>query len=162
MNTNETASTMTATLTTPASTVPMPEWFTVLTADVQAEIAELVNYEGYPLNDIREFIEQYGVEAYIAGYYVQWSALTEDGADNDAVEAFVGEFGIETIGDFEDAFHGEYDSEVDFAEQHFDSMLSTLGQLEGAGLVIDWQGTWDTNLCYDFTYVGGFVFRSAF
>lgn len=163
MNTNETTSTMTATLTAPATTVPMPERFTTLSADIQADITEMVNEAGYPLDDICDFIEMYGADAYTSGHYVTWCQLTEElGASNDAIEAFVGEFGIEAIGDFEDAFYGEYDSEADFAEQHFDAMYSGLGELEGAGLVVDWQATWDTNLRYDFTYAGGFVFRSAF
>ena len=157
---NETTSTMTDSVTL---TKPVGQWFTDLSADVQAEITYLVNDEGYPLSDIREFIEQYGVEAYSDGHYMTWCELTErSGADTEAVEAFVDEFGIQNLESFEDAYRGEYDSEEDFAQQYFDNMYSSVGQLEGVGLVVDWQATWDTNLRYDFSYNNGYVFRSDF
>ena len=148
---------------TPLTTAPLGEWFTALSADLQGDITEMVNENGYPLSDIREFVEAYGAEAYASGHYITWCELTEhSGADNDAIEAFVEEFGIDAIGSFEDAFHGEYDSEEDFAQRYFDNMYSGVGQLEDAGLVIDWQATWDTNLRYDFSYNNGYVFRSDF
>ena len=156
---NETTSTMTLTPLTPA---PLGEWFTALSADVQGDITEMVNENGYPLSDIRDFIEQYGVEAYSDGHYVTWCELTEhSGADNDAIEAFVEEFGINYIGDFDDAFRGEYDSEADFAEQYTNDCYTDTTVLPD-WVVIDWQATWDNELSSSFTYNNGYVFFSEF
>jgi antirestriction protein len=161
MNTNETNS-MTAALAPSALCAPVAEWFTELSADVQADITEMVNEQGYPLGDIREFIEQYGVEAYSDGHYVTWCQLTEElGATNEAIEAYVEEIGINYISGFEDAFVGEYESEEDFARSYFDGNYHNIDVLEDNGVVIDWQATWDTNLRYDFVYNNGYVFNSG-
>lgn len=152
MNTN----TMTATFTTDAVR-PMGEWFTALRADTQADITEMVNENGYLLHDIQEFVETYGEQAYCDGHYVTWCELTEDGHDNDAIEAYVDEVGIDCIGSFEDAFRGEYGSEAEFAEQWY----TDIHDFEAPdGVVVDWQATWDTNLSYDFVYNSGYVFDS--
>ena len=153
--------TTTETASMTALSTPMGEWFTDLPADVQGDITEMVNENGYPLNDIQEFIEQYGVQAYSEGHYVTWCELTEhSGADNDAIEAYVAEVGIDCVGGFEDAFVGEYDSEVDFAQQYFDENYHSVSALEDNGVVIDWQATWDTNLSYNYAYNGGYVFNT--
>ena len=153
---NETTSTMTL---TPLTTAPLGEWFTALSADVQGDITEMVNESGYPLSDIEDFIEQYGVEAYSDGHYVTWCRLTEElGATNDAIEAFAEEFGIYCIDGFEDAYRGEYDSEADFAEQYTNDCY-TLGTMPD-WVVIDWQATRDTGLSDSFVYNNGYVFIS--
>jgi Antirestriction protein (ArdA) len=154
MNTNET-STMTATLIAPHDR--LGAWFTQLSADTRADITEMVNENGYPLHDIQEFVETYGEQAYCDGHYVTWCELTEDGHDNDAIEAYVDEVGIYNIGSFEDAFRGEYGSEAEFAEQWY----TDIHDFEAPdGVVVDWQATWDTNLSYDFVYNSGYVFDS--
>lgn len=160
MNTNETNS-MTATLTfsTGSDVVvrAMPEWFLALNADLQGDITEMVNENGYPLSDIGDFIEQYGAEAYASGHYATWCQLEEQcGAPTEAVEAFVEEFGIDSIDGFEDSYYGEYGSESEFAEEYTDSNHS-MGRIP-SWVVIDWQATWDSALCYDFVYNNGYVF----
>jgi hypothetical protein len=152
MNTN----TMTATLAAPATT-PLGEWFTALRADTQGDITEMVNENGYPLLDIKDFIEAYGEQAYCDGYYVTWCGLTEDGHDSEAIEAYIDEVGIDGIGSFEDAFRGEYDSEAEFAEQYYIDIYDFEAP---NGVVVDWQATWDTNLRYDFVYNNGYIFSS--
>jgi hypothetical protein len=148
MNTN--------TMTAPA-TAPLGTWFTDLSTDTQADITEMVNEGGYPLHDIQEFVETYGEQAYIDGHYVTWCELTEDGHDSEAIEAYVDEVSIDGIGNFEDAFRGEYDSEAEFAEQWYTDFSSFEAP---DGVVVDWQATWDTNLRYDFVYNNGYVFNS--
>jgi hypothetical protein len=162
MNTNETNS-MTATLafSTGSDVVvrAMPEWFLALNADLQGDITEMVNENGYPLSDIADFIEQYGAEAYASGHYATWCQLEEEcGASTDAIEAFVDEFGIDAIGSFEDAYHGEYGSEAEFAAEYTNDCYF-MGHMP-SWVVIDWQATWDTQLRYDFTYNNGYVFNS--
>ena len=151
MNTNET-NTMTATLTAPLGT-----WFTALRADTQAEIAWMVNEAGYPLHDIQEFVETYGEQAYCDGHYVTWCELTEDGHDNDAIEAYVDEVGIYNIGSFEDAYMGQHGSGAEFAEEYY---LGSLGVQIPDGIVVDWEATWAKELEGDFACNGGYVFNT--
>ena len=155
---NETTSTMTMTSTLPA-VQPMGEWFTALSADVQGDITEMVNENGYPLEDIRDFIETHGAKAYADGHYATWCQLEEQiGASTEAIEAFVEEFGIHCLDGFEDAYRGEYGSEAEFAEQYTDDYYM-MGHMP-SWLVIDWQATWDTELSSSFTYNNGHVFIS--
>lgn len=151
---------MNKTTSTLPAVQPMGEWFTELSTDIQGDIISMVNENGYPLSDIRDFIEQYGVDAYSDGHYATWCELTEDrSADNDAIEAYVDEVGIDNIGGFEDAYVGEYDSEARFAWAYFNENYP-ISTLEDIGVVIDWQATWDTNLSYNYAYNGGYVFNT--
>ena len=163
MNQTETAPMIALSTSTSAvhllGTVPTGEWFTALSADVQGDITEMVNEAGYPLSDIRDFIEQYGVQAYSDGYYVAWCELTEQGATNEAIEAFAEEFGIYCLESFEDAYRGEYESQADFAEQYTNDCY-TMGNIPD-WVVIDWQATWDTELSNSFEYNNGHVFIST-
>ena len=155
---NETTSTMTMTATL---TKPVGEWFTALSADLQGDITEMVNENGYPLSDIRDFIEQYGSDAYASGHYSTWCELEEQcGASTEAIEAFVEEFGIHCLetDSFEDAYRGEYGSEAEFAEQYTNDCY-TMGTIPD-WVVIDWQATWDTELSCSFVYNNGHVFIS--
>jgi hypothetical protein len=148
-------------LPNPVAPRPMAEWFLALGADTQAEITEMVNEEGYPLSDIEEFIEAYGEEAFVAGHYITWCELTErPGASNDAIEAYVDVVGIDCIDGYEEAYVGEYDSEVDFARAYFDENYHGVDALEANGVVIDWQATWDTNLRYNYGFSNGYVFNT--
>ena len=148
-------------LTAPA-TAPMGAWFTSLSEDVQADITEMVNENGYPLSDIEDFIEQYGVQAYSEGHYVTWCELEEQcGASTEAIEAFVEEFGIHCLetDSFEDAYRGEYGSEAEFAEQYTNDCYTDTTFLPD-WVVIDWQATWDNELSNSFEYNNGHVFIS--
>jgi hypothetical protein len=150
---------MTATLTTDAVR-PIGEWFTDLSADVQADITEMVNENGYPLSDISDFIEQYGAQAYISGHYMTWCELNEEGYDSEIVEAYANEVGIDNIGNLSEVYVGHYGSEAEFAQEHFASQVEDVEALEAAGVVVDWQATWDTNLSYNYAYNNGYVFAT--
>ena len=143
---------MTATLT-----APVGEWFTALRADTQADITEMVNENGYPLHDIQEFVETYGEQAYCDGHYVTWCELTEDGHDNEAIEAYVDEVGIDCIGSFEDAYMGQHGSGAEFAEEYY---IGILGVQIPDGIVVDWEATWVSELEGDFACNGGYVFNT--
>lgn len=163
MNTNETNS-MTATLTfsTGSDVVvrSMPEWFLALNADLQGDITEMVNENGYPLSDIGDFIEQYGAEAYASGHYATWCQLEEQcGAPTEAVEAFVEEFGIDSIGGFEDSYCGTYRDGAEYARELVEGAWD-MDHLPSF-VEIDWEATWE-NLSQDYTEVDGHIFNNHF
>lgn len=146
--------------TTTTLTKPMGEWFTQLDEDTQADIIEMVNENGYPLDDIQSFIEEYGVEAYNAGHYVTWCQITEElGISNEVVEAFVEEFGINNIPSFEDSYCGTYNDGAEYAKELVEggwNMDNIPGFVE-----IDWEATWE-NLSQDYTEVDGHIFNNHF
>lgn len=153
------------TTTLPAIIVPIGEWFTSLRPDTRDKVLELVNNQGYPLDDIQEFIAEYGETALLNGYYETWCELDERGYGVDAVAAFVRVNTIDDIGDFEDAYVGSYSSEVDFAESHITSLYDDGpdGMFDKlmSEVVVNWQATWDTNLRHEYDYDNGHVFRSC-
>ena len=125
--------------------------------DVQAKLDELVA-ENYALDDMIEFIQENGEENFLE-FYEEYVQCGED-YSYDAVEAFVGEFGIECIANFTDAYYGQYDSEEQFAEQFVGDCYHN--QLQDLPIVIDWTATWESNLRYDFSFADGFVFHKNF
>lgn len=149
--------TMTAIATrgrTPIS--PITAWLNDLTPKAQGYVAELVNEGGFPLDDVYTFTEDYGVDALLSGYYEEWCRLDNVcGHTQSAIEAFVDEFGIHEIGSFEDAYVGEYDSEEAFAEEYY---ADHRGTHIPAGIVVDWQATFEGGLSDDYSYVNGYVF----
>ena len=128
--------------------ISMPE-------DVQAKIDELKE-ENYYEGDMIAFIEEHGNDNFLE-FYEEYVQCGED-YSYDAVEAFVGEFGIECIANFTDAYYGQYDSEEQFAEQFVGDCYHN--QLQDLPIVIDWTATWESNLSYDFHFVDGFVFNT--
>ena len=135
------------------------EWLKEQSATALCKIIELVNNEGYPIEDVREFVETYGAKAMLEGFYEDWADLDESN-DQDAIAEFVEEFGIENVKHFEDSYHGQYDDEADFAEAFYSDTEST--QLP-EWVVVDWQASFDRNLYYDFTVTSsGYVFANHF
>ena len=62
------------------------------------------------------------------------------------------DYGIESVEQFEDAYHGEYSSGAEFAEQ----LCNDCGYLEESSLPtfiithIDWEAVWSRELCFDY------------
>ena len=133
------------------------QWLDQLPPHVLSKVQELHGTEDYPLDDIREFIESYGYKPFLSGYYETWAELSED-YDNEAIEAFIEDNGIECIESFEDAYCGQYGDIVEVVE-----MLLEIYDVDVPNFVcIDYQGTWDRNLRHDYTFEGGFLFSRNF
>ncbi len=78
----------------------------------------------------------------------------------DAVSAFLELHDDESLLEyFEEAYHGEYDSEAAFAEQFTSDVY---GFDAPSFVVVDWDATWNCNLRYDFDFEDGFVFSKNF
>ena len=160
----------TATLTAPTpieDTLTNTEWLKTVvlgTDEVVQEaynkLLDMVNNEGYPLDDIRDFIDTYGAKAFVDGHYETWEEITDQlGVDNDVIEAFVEEFGINSIGGFEESYQGTYRDGAEFARELFEggwNMDNIPGFVE-----IDWEATWQ-NLSQDYTEVDGHIFNNYF
>ena len=98
------------------------------------EYNELYNWS---YNDMCDFIESYGEEAFVEHY------------------------DTETIEHFEDMYQGQYDSGAEFAEQ----IASDCGYVSRdmpSWIEIDWQKTWDNALSYDYTQIGYAIFNDNY
>lgn len=99
------------------------------------------DFEGFP----REFYSESGLES---GLF-DWIALDE--YDRELLARYCDAIGCDglTIEQARDAFHGTADSEADFAE----NMAIECGEIPKdlpSWICIDWQGSWDRGLCYDY------------
>jgi antirestriction protein len=54
-----------------------------------------------------------------------------------------------TVDDFREAWQGQWDSGVDFAQNIAEDHGYTPKDLP-SWIVIDWEASWDRNLCYDY------------
>ena len=133
------------------------QWLQQLPQNVLSKVNELNRDEGYPLDDIREFIESYGYKRFTNGNYETWSELSED-YDNEAIEAFVEDNGIVNIESFEDAYCGQFGDIREVVE-----MLLEIYEVDVPDfVVIDHSATWNANLRHDYTFEGGFLFYRNF
>jgi antirestriction protein len=154
---------MVAIITATETDLTNTEWLRTLAisnATVFEQIKSMVNEEGYPLHDIRDFIDTHGLNAFTEGAYHAWEEL-EKNYSREAIEAWVEYAGIQAIESLEDAYMGEFNTPEEFAEYYFTDLMGyeEVDTLIGRGIVIDWEATWDTNLRHDFDFEGGFVFN---
>lgn len=110
--------------------------------------------ENFFLDDMIDFIKEHGVDAFTAHY----SEYVDAGESNcyEAADAFIEEFGVEELSQFNDAYCGQYDSKREYAQELLEDCFS----LNVPNFVeIDWEKTFD-NL--DVVMVGNFVFNTCF
>lgn len=78
----------------------------------------------------------------------EWLELDED--EREAFGLYADHIGGDcTIDDFHDAYQGTADSEADFCEKFADEMGAVPKEMS-SWVIIDWQATWDSSLCYDY------------
>jgi hypothetical protein len=134
----------------------MPATEVNLKESTQELITDLVE-NNYCEEDIYNFIGEYGEDALESCYedYCQYG----DEYSYEAVDAFCSEFSVENIGNFQDAYYGEYETPEIFVENY-------VNETECAPvpdyLVIDWEATWNSYFQYDFSFVEGFIFNKNF
>jgi hypothetical protein len=91
-------------------------------------------------------------------YQELYSELCENHG-KDAVEAFLELYNEQDLQYFEDAYQGRYEDEAEFAEQF---TTDVYGFDAPSFVVVDWEATWNCNLCYDYDFQDGFVFSKNF
>ena len=149
-------------------TLTNTEWLQTLAAETEEvaqeaynKLLDLVNNEGYPLDDIRDFIDNYGAKAFVDGHYETWEDLTDNSYSMEAIDAFVEEFGIENIDSFEDAYCGTWGTGAEYARDLVEGGWShSMDNIPGF-VEIDWEATWE-NLSQDYTEVDGHIFNNHF
>ena len=113
------------------------------TTKVQEYIVELED-DNYCVEDIMEFIEEYGEELFLSSYEEYVRCGEQIGYD--AVDALM-KYDPELLENCDDHYQGCYTSVADFAE---DFTTNVYGANVPDYVVVDWTVTWDKNLSYDF------------
>ena len=127
-----------------------------MTDSVTELFNELVD-DGNDADDLQAFIDAHGKSNFAD--YIEEYLQTVDQYGEDAVEAFLDIFNIEDIGNFSDAYQGEYTDGAEFAE----SLVSDCYSMEMPSWVeVDWQATWDNALSYDYSESDGHIFNNNF
>ena len=128
----------------------------VFAIETVEKIDELLE-DNYDLDDILEFVDQNSEKDLVSFYEEYCSAGEKIGYD--VVDAFVNYHGISNSEYAEDAFRGVYCDEATFTEE---VITEVYGYDIPAGVVVDWQATWEQNLRYDYDFIDGYVFSSSF
>jgi len=111
----------------------------------------------YDLDDALKFIDDHNEDDFVA-FYDEYIRVGES-MGYDVVDAFIEHYGDVSYAEHvEEAYRGMYRSEAEFAEEFYSDVYGDVP----AGLVIDWEATWEQNLRYDFDFVDGYVFSSSF
>ena len=116
------------------------------------------NMEMWDEKDIKEEVLDYYGEEYLENYYEDYCDMGET-YSYEAVDVFCEEFGVDNIGNFADAFYGEYETPAIFCEHFIDE---TTPVVIPDCVVVDWDATWECNLRHDFIWEEGFVFNRNF
>jgi antirestriction protein len=134
-------------------TVNYKEIYSTKTVEKIEELLE----DSYDLDDMLTFIDENSEADFVAHYEDYCSAGESIGYD--VVDAFVKHHGdmcyVENV---EEAFRGVYNSEEDFAEEHYEQVYGEVPVM----LVVDWEATWKSSLSYDYDFVDGYVFDRNF
>ena len=132
---------------------PMGAWFTDLTQEAQMRIIEMVNEKGYPLDDVQEFVEEFG--EHLLDIYEEWERLSYNYTE-DAIRGFIELEGIYelTREAFIDAYVGEYESGAEYAQQYHEGKGTNT-----EGLVVDWEKTWEAHFTDEYQWARGYVFN---
>ena len=110
--------------------------------------------EGEDRDEMEAFIEEHGHKDFYL-YFDEYRAAVKE-YDQDIVDAFLEEFDIMDVSHVQDAYYGQFRDEEEFTE-NFVSECYGLPEMP-YWIKIDWQGTWDDGLSWDYTFSNGYVF----
>ena len=125
--------------------------------ETQELIDELVD-EGNEIEILRDFITEYSESQFVD--YIEEYLQVVDQYDEDAVAAFLDNFNIEDINNFNDAYQGQWDSGAEFAQNLAEDCCEVPREMS-SWIEIDWKASWD-NLSYDYFESDGYVFSQNF
>ena len=125
--------------------------------ETQELIDELVD-EGNEVEILNDFIEEHGESNF--NDYIEEYLQAVDCHGEDAVAAFLDNFNIEDINNFNDAYQGQWDSGAEFAQNLAEDCCEVPREMS-SWIEIDWKASWE-NLSYDYFESDGYVFSQNF
>ena len=125
--------------------------------ETQELIDELVA-EGNEVEILNDFIKEHGESNF--NDYIEEYLQAVDCHGEDAVAAFLDNFNIEDINNFNDAYQGQWDSGAEFAQNLAEDCCEVPRDMS-SWIEIDWKASWE-NLSYDYFESDGYVFSQNF
>ena len=110
--------------------------------------------DGHDEDEMKEFIETHGNKDFLC-YYEDYARMVDE-FDQETVDAFLEEFDLMDVEHLNDAYHGRFDSEAEFAETFVNDCYGVPDM--PYWISIDWEKTWDDGLSWDYTFNNGYVF----
>ena len=123
----------------------------------QEHAEELLNElieDGHDKEEMQEFIETHGHKDFVL-YYEDYARMVDE-YDQETVDAFLEEFDLMDVEHLNEAYHGRFDSEAEFAENFLNDCYGMPDM--PYWVAIDWEKTWDDGLSWDYTFNNGYVF----
>ena len=118
------------------------------------ELLTELSEDGHDLEEMKEFIETHGNKDFVL-YYEDYARMVDE-YDQETVDAFLEEFDLMDVEHLQDAYHGRFDSEAEFAENFLNDCYGMPDM--PYWVAIDWEKTWDDGLSWDYTFNNGYVF----
>ena len=116
-------------------------------------MTELIE-DGHDKDEMQEFIVTHGHKDFVL-YYEDYARMVDE-YDQETVDAFLEEFDLMDVEHLNDAYHGRFDSEAEFAENFLNDCYGMPDM--PYWVAIDWEKTWDDGLSWDYTFNNGYVF----
>ena len=123
----------------------------------QEHAEELINElieDGHDKDEMQEFIETHGHKDFVL-YYEDYTRMVDE-YDQETVDSFIEVFDLMDVEHLQDAYHGQYSSEAEFAENFLNDCYGMPDM--PYWVAIDWEKTWDDGLSWDYTFNNGYVF----
>ena len=112
--------------------------------------------QGEDRSEMEAFIEEHGHKDFYL-YFEEYRQAVHE-YDQETVDAFLECFDLMDVEHLNDAYHGQFRSGAEFAE----NLVSDCGYVQSDlpyWIEIDWEKTWD-NLSYDYSECNGFIFSN--
>ena len=122
-------------------------------AHAQEHLEGLIE-DGHDEDEMKEFIETHGAKDFVC-YFEDYARMVDE-YDQETVDAFLEEFDLMDVEHLNDAYHGRFDSEAEFAENFLNDCYGMPDM--PYWVAIDWEKTWDDGLSWDYTFNNGYVF----
>ena len=134
--------------------------YTSYSEETQTQIEEfLENTFGWDEDELVDFVERFGEEKFKL-YFEEYADMVDD-IGIGVVEAFLENFGIESISSCRDAYMGCYESGAEFAQQIAED-CGDVPRGMSSWIEIDWEASWE-NLTYDYVESNdGHIFSQNF
>ena len=127
-------------------------------SDETKELIDELVAEGNDYDILEDFIEEYSESQFVD--YIEEYLQAVDCHGEDAVSAFLDNFNIEDINNFNDAYQGQWDSGAEFAQNLAEDCCEVPREMS-SWIEIDWKASWE-NLSYDYFESDGYVFSQNF
>ena len=115
----------------------------------QKKLDEYNELYDWSYNDMCDFIESYGEEAFVE-HYDTYYRLCDD-YSMELVDNFANHFDVDTIPHFEEMYQGQHETGANFAEY----ICEELGYIRDLPpwVAVDWESTWEDALSNDYVEI---------